>query len=359
MIENVLTNYNIKFKPSQIDNDQISKKKLYYKIYNNKIQEPLHKFWFSVPNLKYSNNYSDFKTIKFLMNNKNENISNLIDFIKDLSNCMLDKFKPIFPNMTIDYPWKESEQYPHLFTFFTNDNSLIIDSEGNESTYDILNLNETYSIIFEISSLKILPVVLEENESYIMKINLVLILIRQDVKKDLKKYLFTKPIINNCHRYNYSESQNETHFDFDSNNNKKKLPFLQSINENINLLSLKNTSNIINEKSKISDNDKQNTNKLIVNTEELMKAMNKLKKVGGKKNEDSNNDLLNEHKNFDNVSQINSEYLEKKNSLKKVETRESSLINILQKKNKKKKNKLSVDQEKENEIEKELELIFK
>jgi len=78
MIDNMLTNYKNKFIVSQLDHEYISKSKLYYNIYNNKISEPLQKFWFSVQNIKYSNNYSEYKTIRFLMNNKNENISKLI-----------------------------------------------------------------------------------------------------------------------------------------------------------------------------------------------------------------------------------------------------------------------------------------
>ena len=71
MVDNVLTNYDIKFIKEQLDFEQITKSKLSYKIYNNKISEPLHKFWFSVPNIKFCNNYNNYKSIRFLMNNKN------------------------------------------------------------------------------------------------------------------------------------------------------------------------------------------------------------------------------------------------------------------------------------------------
>lgn len=117
MIENILTNYNIKFKSSQLDHEQISKSKYYYKIYNNKISEPLHKFWFSVPNIKYSNNYSNYSTIRFLMNNKNDTILNLINYIKDIGTYLVEKFSPHYQNISIDYPWKEYNQYPYIFTF--------------------------------------------------------------------------------------------------------------------------------------------------------------------------------------------------------------------------------------------------
>ena len=70
MVDNNLTNYDIKFIKEQVDFEQITKSKLYYNIYNNKISEPLHKFWFSVSGIKYCNNYNNYKTIRFLMNNK-------------------------------------------------------------------------------------------------------------------------------------------------------------------------------------------------------------------------------------------------------------------------------------------------
>lgn len=367
MIDNILTNYNVKFKSTQMDSEKISKTKQYYKIYNNKIQEPLHKFWFSVQNLKYSNSYSDFKTIRLFMNNKSDNISNLVNFIKDLSNCMLERLKPTFENISIDYPWKESEQYPYLFTFFTNNETLMVDTEGNETSYDTLSLNETYSIIFEISSLKIISIKLDNVESYVMKINLVLILIRQDEKKDIKKYLFTKFVDNN-EMNNLVSNPN-----INLSKEQRKLPFLQSIGENIQLTSIKNKEfNLESKQSQI-----QTTNKLIVNTEEILKAINGLKKVNVKKEQENKNDCIynnNNEQQTDNCSQINTEYLEKKNSLKKVKTKERSLLKTLQKKNKKnkkdkgnkekdkkdnnyKKNIIDIDNEDE-DLDKELEMLL-
>jgi hypothetical protein len=359
MIENVLTNYNIKFTKSQLDHDlKISKSKLYYNIYNNKISEPLHKFWFSVSNIKYSNNYSDFKTIRFLMNNKNENISRLINYIKDIGDYMVEKLSPTFENISIDYPWKESTQYPYIFTFFTNTNTIFIDSSGNELKYDSINYNDfTYSIIFEIASIRIIPIILDKTETYTMKLNLVLILIKEDEKKDLKKFSFINStnltnltnLTNSTNIYNDSINTNHN-ISYNKASNQMRLPFINDISGGftLNKIDRVNTSGINKSQAQTS------TTKLMINTEEILKAINGLKKVEIKK--ELTEDL--DDKNEDNNSQINIEYIEKKNSLKKVKTKEKSLLKNLQKKKKNKKKEIENIIDIDNELEREFEKVI-
>ena len=329
----MLTNYKNKFIVSQLDHEYISKSKLYYNIYNNKISEPLQKFWFSVQNIKYSNNYSEYKTIRFLMNNKNENISKLINYIKDISNYMVEKLSPVFENISVDYPWKESIQYPYLFTFFTNTDTLFIDSSGNEIEYNLLNqYYSTYSIIFEISSIRVMPIKLDTKETHTIKINLVLVLIKQDDKKDLKKYSFT-------HSYDNYNEYHESHIDSNQtktfNSNAKSLAFLNDISSGSSSLN-KISSNLANEKNQSNN---QTSSKLILDTDIILKAISGLKKVEIKKDEIKKEPDENTNLNEDNNSQINVEYIEKKNNLKKVKTKEKSLLKNLQKKGKKEKKK--------------------
>lgn len=359
MIENLLTNYNIKFKNTQLDHDSITKSKFYYKIYNNKISEPLQKFWFSVPNIKYSNNYSDYNTIRFLMNNKNETIINLINYIKDIGTYLVEKFSPYYENLSIDYPWKEYEQYPYIFTFFTNNSTLFVDFNGNELDYDTLNIDMTYSIIFEISTVRIVPIKLDNEKSNIIKINLVLVLIKQNEKKDLKKFLFTSLFKNNLNE-NYllntsNISNTSNNINSFSNLGQKKLPFLSDISngftlnkKNVNIEQITNTN--INTNQNTNSNPISSNGGLIINSEQILKALNGLKKVNKDK------EIIEENeKPDDNVSQIKSEYIEKKNNLKKVKTKEKSLLKNLQKKSKIEKKKKQ-KKEKELELERELEL---
>lgn len=360
MIENILTNYNIKFKKSQLDHETISKSKSYYKIYNNNILEPLHKFWFSVPNIKYSNNYSDFSTIRFLMNYKNETISNLINYIKDIGTHLIEKFSPYYENISIDYPWKEFEQYPYIFSFFTNNTTLFVDNDGNELDYNTLSMETTYSIIFEISTIRIIPIKLDNVESNIIKMNLVLILIKQDekkdLKKDLKKYLFTPSSKNNLNHnsnehYLYSTSNTNCSTSF-SNSMTKKLPFLNDISNSL-LLNKKNSNleQISNTNTNQIQTQSQPNATLIINSEQILKALNGLKKVNKNKENIEDNDKID-----DNTSQIKTEYIEQKNNLKKVKTKEKSLLKNLQKKSKKDKKNIQKKKDKELELELEREL---
>jgi len=364
MEENILTNYNLKFKKSQLDHEIISNTKCYYKIYNNKISEPLHKFWFSVPSLKYSNNYSDFKTIRFLMNNKNDNISNLIDYIKDIGNYLIEKFSLTFENLSVDYPWKESEQYPYIFSFFTNNTTLLVDNEGNELKYDTLNSDLTYSIIFEISNIRIMPIKMDTMQTNIIKINLVLLLIKQDEKKDLKKIILSSFVKNNSIDSNSNLNSNQEHISKLGFNSKKnihnilpnqKLPFLNQISEGTSLLNSGKINIQLKSQSQTQPQSQSQSqsqpNGLVINTEQILKAINGLKKVEVKK------ENLNESENNNESSQINMDYLEQKNNLKKVKTKEKSLLKTLKKKNKKdkeKKKELELELELERELEKEL-----
>jgi hypothetical protein len=370
MVDNILTNYNKKFFSGQIDHESISKSKLFYKIYNNKISEPLHKFWFSVPNIKYANNYSEYKTIRFFMNNKNEQISNLINFIKDIGECFKKKINEHFPDITIDYPWKESEQFPFTFSFFTNNSTLFLDQNDENITYNSLSNENTYSIIFEINNLRILPIKLDNNETFSLKINLSLVLIKTDKKKDIKNLIskfFTGDssvcLDNNAHIQCMSASDktlnnttlNKPLFLADLTLGKNKLNKIDDFNNNF-LNTNKNHDNI----GKPSN--------LIINQEQLLEVKNTLKKINiSKINKEDDSD--------DNDSNLKTVYLEQKNNLKKVNTNEKSLLKHLKshdeqiekkkkkdkdekkkkKKDDKKKKKLEKEQEQEELLERELE----
>ena len=352
MIDKLLTNYNIKFNPIQLDNDLITNNKFYYKIYNNKINEPLHKFWFSVCDIKYLNNYNNYKTVRFLMNNKSEEISNLINFIKDLGNYLVNLFGKIFPNISVDFPWKEIEQYPFVFSVFTNNNTILLDSNSNNINFNDLSNTDTYSIIFEISSIKLLPIVLDDHiSSFTIKINLSLLLLKINEKKNLKDYIFNTIKNDNKELFNSYKQITKTH----------SLPFLNEIS----------TGTTLKKNIDLSDNTKLDIKKnisLIIDKEQLLMAKNTLKKVNNDKNEDESDDNKSNRKN---------EYIDKKNTLRKVKTEVKSLLNhlksnkeIIKNKNKNKKNKnkkkekeleleLELERELEKELERELENIIK
>lgn len=340
MVDNVLTNYDIKFVKEQVDFEQIIKSKLSYKIYNNKISEPLHKFWFSVSNIKFCNNYNNYKSIRFLMNNKNHKIINLINYFKDIGDYLIKIFEPTFPNISIDYPWKESEQFPYIFNFFTNNNTLFTDSNSNIVDFSKLSSLETYSIIFEISNVKILPIILDNIESFSLKINLSLILIKLDEKKDIRNYIFTNKNISDSNlNYQNINSQSESKSRLLALNN--SLPFLTDISSGIKKLNSESiTDETIEKKNNIMSNG-TSSNLLIIDKEQLLKIKNTLKKVNRETNIEKNDDDSD-----DNASRVEATYIDKKNSLRSVKTKEKSLLNHLKPEKKKKKKKKNIEQSK-------------
>ena len=336
MIDHILTNYDNKFVSDQLDHETIHKSKLYIKIYNNKVSEPLQKFWFSVSNLKYYNNYSNYKTIRFLLNNKNQKSLNLINFIKDIGNNVFKKINNIFQNVTIDYPWKEHEQYPIIFSFFTNNSTLLCDSNNNNISFESLSSDNTYSIIFEISNIRILPINLDKIESYAIKINLTLLLIKTDEKKDLNNNLQNN-FTNVTNNYQNSKNCSDNY----------KLPFLGDIQSNILSLKKENSNN--------KNLSNSNTNLFCINQEQLVNVKKTLKKVNT--NIDTNNkieDINNIINNIDNSSNnsIKPIYIEQKKILKKVKTEEKSLLTHLKKKKNKKLSIIKLEEELEKELQK-------
>jgi hypothetical protein len=317
MIDEVLTKYNKKFNPSQLDFEAINSNKLFYKIYNNKIEEPLHKFWFSVPNVKYLNNYENHKKIRFVMNNKSENVLNLINFIIDLGSDLIDKFKNTFPSISIDYPWKENSQFPLIFTFYSNESTIVTDSDSYYIALNALNQNDSYSIIFEINyvHVKITDVAeLDVKQTFNLKFNFTMLLIKTDKKKNLKDYNFS-----NHNAYQFGSKSSITYKSTPEINESK----IESKN-NFKLNSNANTNANVNESNFIPLRIDQNL---------LESALRTLKKVSNMSQINNHNHRLNDEQD------IVSEYIGVKNDLKKVETTEKTLLDHLKKKDKKKKKK--------------------
>ena len=343
MIDNILTNYNIKFNSEQLDCDKIFPNKSYYKIYNNKIDKPLQKFWFSLPNVKFNSQFSNYKTIRFLINNKSENTICLLNFIEDLSNHIIKLFEKTYSNITVDLPWKINQNFPTLLTLFTNNETLLMDSESNTIDYSSLLSEETYSIIFEITNLKIISINLDnEQKSNIIKINLSLLLVKTIKKIDFKNYTFNSFVA--------SSSKTNTDNNIYTNPIKKSLPFLSDIST----VTLKNIdSNTTVHKQHVENLQKQKTNILVINQAQILQAKNTLKKVILP--------LNNYDQESDDNKSVVTEYVEKKNELKKVKTKVKTLLDHLDNKKKKKKSKQLKDKEKdfdlefEKELEKELE----
>lgn len=319
-MEDIITNFD-KFDPDQIDYDEINFERIYYNLYNNKLNRSLQNFYFIINNIKYKNEFKDYKIITFALNHKCNLIKKLINFLNEMIIYLKSKFEKIYPDVIIEIPWKEYNNYPYLLKLFNTDDIIFVDSEKNIKCLSEINHKSYYSILFEITYIKMIKL----NDKNIMKFKFSLLKIEEEQDVNLK--LFS--IIN----YNFKENICLNKYtnnigDINSNNN-------SAINNSISKNSIS--------KNSISNNSANNTNinsnNKLINFAELLETKNKLKKVSIELN-----------KNFNNI-ELNETYLNKKNDLKKVKTREKSLF----KKIKKKKNH-RVDIE---NIEKEFDLLLK
>ena len=323
MSDNILTNYN-KFDEKQVDYEYINKEKLYYNIYNNKINQPLQKFWFKCDKVKFSNQYNDYKTIKMLINNKNNESIKLITFIKNLSEFIRQKLSSVFENITLDLPWKEYDNYPYLFNFYTNKNTIFVDENKNIIEYSQLDFNDSYTVLFEIQNLRIIKINLDysgKESTYNIKINLAILMIQKENKKDLKNFLLD--VISNDSKL----VQDKEEIKINHIIPKKQLPFLTDISSTI----LKKNNDIV------RDVERSNSVKLVIDNNQLLNAMKSLKKVNFNKKVEVSDDEQTEIKDI---------YINQKNSLKKVSTKEKSLINHIKKKKKSKNKRKELELEK-------------
>ena len=327
MINELLTNYD-NFDPKQMDYENILSNKIYYNIYNNKINQPLQKFWFSISNLKYTNQYNDYKILRFFINDKIDKSKKLINFIKNISIEFQKHLNKEFENILIDYPWKEYTNYPTAFSFFTNNKTLFFDEFKNNLEINKLNINDTYAIIFEITNLKIIK---SNLDTFTLKINLSLLLIQSEKQKDFKSFNF-----------------NDIQLKSNSNNNILPLPFLKDI-QKTNILKENNINNNSKNNNEIINKD---VAKIDLNPNQLIEIKNSLKKVCID-TKTCNSD--------DNNSEIKEIYINQKNKLKKITVLEKSLLNNINLKNKKNKKIKKIKKTKKNilnnlDIELEMEL---
>ncbi len=357
MLEELITDIN-NFNEKQVDNDVINENKTYFSIYNNKINQPFHKFWFTLSNCKYFTNYNDYSTIRFALNNKSNSVQKFIDFIKKLSEYLKKLFEKTFDSVTVDLPWKEFNNYPFLLSFYTNNEIIFVDSNKNNLEFDKLDNTFSYSILFEVKNLKIIKTQLDSEIMYTLKYNLSILMIQQEPQLDLKSYLLNK--ITSKH----SDSNPDNLSQNSSFNSKPSLPFLSQLSS-VNLKSDLEARNESNSQSKsISGAPKG-----LIDLKELLEVKSKLIKV----NVEQDKNVTNSDDNKSGKSNTNLEnaLVEQKNQLKKVKTKEKTLFKQLKSKKKKSKNKesdeknevmeintldnnLELDLELERELEKEL-----
>ena len=332
MIENYITNIN-NYNKTQLDYETISESKSYYSIYNNQITQPFHNFWFILTNCKFKNEYNDYKILRFGLNNKSTQIQKFICFFKNLSEHINEIFSPVYPNLTIELPWKEFDNYPFILSIFASDNTLVTNTTNTTNENDSLNSisnTKAYTILFEIKNIRIMKINLDENQNHILKFNLNMIMCQQEPELDLKSCLTN--YINNTNINSNSNTITNTN---NSVNTNLKLPFLKQISS----VNGKNTNtnfkiNDINSNNVINNNSSE---KSYINLNDILEKKSNLRKVILDNSLETN--ITNSE---DNISLATNSYINQKNQLKKTITEEKSLFKTLGK-SKKKKNKNKKD----------------
>jgi len=321
MIENYIVDIdNILFNDNIIDHEKFILNKEIYDIYNNKIDEPLHKFWFVFDTTKFLNSYYEYNILTFVINDKNNKIKKTIDFIQKLTETIKQKYisyltanNIIYDSIDIELPIKQYDNYPSIIKLYNKKNSIY--NENNQKE-EINNLTSgvKYLLLFEINYFKII----KSDKNFIIKFF-----------------------------FNILKIQTKKLFNVDDYSLDKKIitpplpppppPFLQNIN-----------NTIINDK-KTNINDKKTNDKIriIISEEELLSKRNELKSI--------KNELNKIDKKSDEDEAINNftkDLITQKNLLKEVKKKK------LKKTKKTKKTNLDLDIELEKELERELENKF-
>lgn len=283
------------FKSDIVDHDIIVSNKSYFNIYNNSLDEPFHKFWFYIENAKLMNMYNENSIFRFALNNKNEKIKKLIDYLKKLFEYLQILFNRTYPDISFEIPWKEYDKYPYLMNFFVNDNTICLDSNQNSKNHIDIIKDITCSVLFELTYIQVMKIISDDKTSYSLKFKFNLIMV-QEKAVDIKMSLL----------------ENINHL----NNPKLKINPVSVTNPIIS-----NLTEIAQGVISIPKNTSPPAIRLSLNPNVLLNKLNTLNKID-KKEKDIK--IVEDDKNIP-------EYLEQKNKLKKVETDERTLIPILKK----------------------------
>jgi hypothetical protein len=318
MIENYIVDTdNILFNDSIIDHEKFILNKEIYDIYNNKIDEPLHKFWFVFDTTKFLNSYYEHNILTFVINDKNNKIKKTIDFIQKLSETIKQKYISyltandiIYDSINIELPIKQYDNYPSIIKLYNKKNSIY--NENNQKE-EINNLTSgiKYLLLFEINYFKII----KSDKNFIIKFFFNVLKIQTKKLFNIDDYSLDKKIIT------------------------PPLPpppplFLQNINKNINM----NNTNMNN--TNINDKKTNDKIRIIISEEELLSKRNELKSI---KNELNKIDKKSDEDEV--INNFTKDLITQKNLLKEVKKKK------LKKTKKTKKSNIDLDIELERELE--------
>jgi hypothetical protein len=199
MIENyIIDTENTIFIDSIIDHERFINNKEIYDIYNNRVDEPLHKFWFIFDTTKFLNSYYEYNILTFVINDKNNKIKKTIDYIQKIAETIKQKYISYlkeedisFDNIDIELPIKQYDNYPSIIKFYNK--KKLIQNENNQKE-EISNLvsGNKYLLLFEINYFKII----KSDKNFIIKFFFNILKIQTQKIFNIDDYSLNKNIIN-------------------------------------------------------------------------------------------------------------------------------------------------------------------
>ena len=198
MIENyIIDTENTIFIDSIIDHERFINNKEIYDVYNNRVDEPLHKFWFILDTTKYLNNYYEYNILTFVINNKNNKIKKTIDYIQNITETIKQKYIAYlieadisFDNVVIDLPIKQYENYPSIIKFYNKKKLIQNENNQKEEITNLVSVNK-YQLLFEINYFKII----KSDKNFIIKFFFNILKIQTQKIFNVDDYSLNKNII--------------------------------------------------------------------------------------------------------------------------------------------------------------------
>jgi len=163
MIENyIIDTDNTIFDDSILDHEKFINNKEIYDIYNNRVDEPLQKFWFKLDTTKFLNSYYEHNILTFVMNDKNNKIKKTIDYIQKIAETVKQKYiihlnltNIDYDNIDIELPIKQYDNYPSIIKLYNRNKSIYNENNQKEEITNLCSGNK-YFVLFEINYFKII-----------------------------------------------------------------------------------------------------------------------------------------------------------------------------------------------------------
>ena len=324
-----ITDLSIDFNPSILEIDNVTLASENFNVYNNTKEQPYHKFWFMLDNLKFINLFcqKNYNYIRFAINNKTEKNMKFIKYFNDILEFLKNKLKPQFPDIIINYPWKENE-YPFTILFLSNITTIISDSDNTLLTNCELDPDSNYSMIFEIAGMSITKDIVNNVLKHNLKYKLFIKILKKE--KPINFLLFNKNMFNEISNINTHSNNNI------NNNNNNNNNYFNNNQQNENKISeapifVQQPKQIVSTIAKPS---------ICFDPKTLLNIKNSLKKITNfEPSEKANNDA------------IKKDFSDTKNNLKNVKIEEKSLLTHLVKEAKENKDKKDdIEQNVEQEV---------